>query len=72
MNLCLCYLDVVADHDSKLLKDYMDRIAARISEHGTFLELYCPDASVYRRAFYTADEGMLWAAKFVALREKIR
>jgi hypothetical protein len=66
-HLGLCYIDVVAKVDKKLAQHYVEQYRKRIEVHKNFLEIYNPDGTVYKTLFYHSDEGMLWAAKWLAL-----
>ena len=67
MHLGLCYLDVVATVDKKLAKKYVSLYEQNIKEQKNFLELFSSDGSVYKTLLYHADEGMVWAGKWLAL-----
>ncbi len=71
MHLGLCYIDVVASFDKKLAKKYLSLYGQNIEEHKNFLELFSADGSVYKTPFYHSDEGMVWAGKFLALKQTL-
>ena len=66
-HLGLCYLDIVARFRKELLKRYLKQYRHVIEKHGNMLEVFFPDGRPYRKPYYAADEGMIWAAKFLAL-----
>jgi hypothetical protein len=66
-HLGLCYLDIVAKADKKLLKKYLEMYKEQIEKHKTFLEVYKPNGDIYKTPFYISDEGMLWASKYLYL-----
>lgn len=68
MHLGLCYLDVVATVDTKLAKKYLALYKKNMEMHQNFLELFSSDGSVYKTPFYHADEGMVWAGKWLVLK----
>ncbi len=68
MNIGLCYLDVLKKFNRKdLLHNYLAVYKKQIEENKTFLELFNSDGSLYKKFHYVADEGMLWAAKYLFL-----
>ena len=72
MHLGLCYLDVIAEYDKddkKLLERYLELYKEKIAEDQNFLEVYNVDGKVYKTFLYHADEGMLWAGKYLKLVE---
>lgn len=71
MHLGLCYLDVIARADKALLQKYLEEYKKRIEKHKTFVEVYTSEGSIYKTRFYVADEGMLWAAKYVQLKKRV-
>ncbi len=66
-HLGLAYLDVVARFEPERLAGYLAQYGRLIARHKNFLEVYHPDGTPYQSWAYRADEGMLWAAKWVAL-----
>lgn len=70
MNIGLCYLDVVASYDKKLLKKYLSKYSEIIENNKNFLELFTPEGLPYKTLFYKADEGMLWSCKYLDLLKK--
>lgn len=67
MHLGLCYLDVVEKVDKQFQKQYLQTYKKQIEKHKTFLEVFDTEGKAYNTLFYIADEGMLWAAKYLAL-----
>ena len=69
IHLGLCFLDVVAKFDKKLMKEYLRKYTEVIEENRNFLELFKTNGQPYKTFFYRADEGMLWAAKYLELKK---
>jgi len=67
IHLGLFFLEVVKKYDQKLFEKYIAMYTKNIEKHGTFLELYNPNGSVYKHWHYVSDEGMIWAAKYLEL-----
>lgn len=65
MHLGLCYVDVVEKVDKKLAEKYRQKYKRIIETHKNFLELFNADGTLYKTLLYHADEGMLWACKFI-------
>jgi hypothetical protein len=65
MNLGLCWMDVIRKYDGARYRQYRDSLLGLVQKHGTFIELYDPDGKPFVRSIYSADEGMLWAAKLI-------
>lgn len=61
-----CFIDIVMLVDRKLAEGYVKEYAKIIEKHANVLEVFNPDGTPYNRLFYVRDEGMLWAAKFLA------
>jgi len=57
------------DHVSreKIPKEYIEKYSELIEKNGNYLEVFDPDGTPFKSAFYYADEGMLWAANYLAL-----
>lgn len=69
MHLGLCFLDVVKQFDRKRFNRYMEQYEKLIMRHMTFLEVYNSKGRPFKSRFYTTDESMLWAAKYLALKK---
>ncbi len=67
MHLGLCYLDVVRKYDKKLLELYLNKYTHIINQYHNFLELFNQDGTPYHTWCYYADDGMLWASKYLYL-----
>ncbi len=67
MHLALCFVKTVNMFEKKQSKIYLEKIKKIIEKHKNFLEVYNPNGSVYKKMFYTADEGMLWASIYLEL-----
>ena len=65
VHLGLCYMDVIAKYDKRLLKRYIDAFSAKINEHKNFLEIYNADGSLYKTFFYHTDDSMVWCSKYL-------
>src|SRR3989344_1864209 len=72
MHLGLCFLDVMRQQDPKQFAHYYGQYTRLIEKHRTFLEVFDSDGSPFKRTLYICDEGMLWAAKYLALNKKDR
>ena len=68
MHLGLCFLDIMKQYDKESFKRYLHQYTAIIEKHHTVLEVFTPEGKPFRLAFYLCDEGMLWAAKYVHLK----
>lgn len=67
VHLGLCYLDVVARFDRRLLKMYMDQYRGLIERYNNFLEVYDAKGRPFHNRFYYSDESMLWVSKWLYL-----
>lgn len=67
MHLGLCFIKTVNKFDRNKAKKYINSYKKLIEKNKNFLELYNPDGTVYKKLFYTADEGMLWASIYLDL-----
>ncbi len=65
MHLGLCYMDVVRKHDKPLFLDYVTALTNVIEREKNFLELFDKNGHPFHTSYYWADEGMLWAAKYL-------
>ncbi len=73
-HLGMCYLDVLyrnRKHYRKELKEAVSSYKKLIEQHKTFLELYEPDGSVYKKPHYAADEGMIWCSVFLSISKRV-
>ncbi|MEM4267457.1 MAG: hypothetical protein QXK37_01355 [Candidatus Woesearchaeota archaeon] len=71
LNIGLCYLDLLLLYDKAKLKIHLESIARIIEKNHNFLEVLNQDCTPYKSLFYHADEGMIWAAKFLYLNDKL-
>ncbi len=71
IHLGLCYLDLIAKYDQKLLEIYLEQYKEMIVKHKNFLEIYNKNKTIFKTFFYHCDEGMLWASKYLQLRRKL-
>ena len=69
MHLGMCYLDCIAKYHPSHLKRYMDAISKQIEENHNFLEVFMPDGTPFESRFHKCEEGMLWAAKYIELKQ---
>jgi hypothetical protein len=67
IHLGLCYMKAINPVDKKLLRQYLNEYESLIQKHNTFYEVYDTDGKVYSRAFYRADETMIWCSIFLDL-----
>ncbi|MBT4824554.1 hypothetical protein HN695_07555 [Candidatus Woesearchaeota archaeon] len=70
MHLGLCYLDIIAKIDKKLLKKYLKSYTKLIKDYKNFLEVYDCDGKPYKSLFYLSDESMIWCCKYLELNER--
>lgn len=61
------FIQLVKSIDRKKAEHYINQYKELIERHKNFLELYNPDGTPFKSLFYYADEGMLWAANYLAL-----
>ncbi len=71
IHLGLCYLDVIARYDRKLLKTYLSEYTKLIKEYNNFMEVYTEDGKPYNSLFYLSDESMIWCAKYLYLLQMV-
>jgi hypothetical protein len=69
MQMGPAFLHVLAAEDRPRMLEHRARVAAFIERDGNFLEVYQKDGRPYRgrAGLYQTDEGMIWAAMFLAL-----
>ena len=70
-HLGLAYIQVVEPLDKRLARGYAELYEQKIALHKNFLEVYNPDGSPFKTAFYYADDSMVWCANFLGLKKKI-
>jgi hypothetical protein len=68
-HLGLCYLDVLAKIDKKLLSKHIQMYTKLIETNKNFIELYDEKGSLYSSLFYLSDESMIWCCKYLMLRK---
>ena len=66
-HLGMMYLHVAKKYDRTAFRSARAAYARTIEQHGTFLEVYNPDGTLFSKPTYIADEGMLWASIFATL-----
>ena len=65
--MAMPYIEVVSKIDRNKAKEYIEKYSELIEKNGNYLEVFDPDGTPFKSAFYYADEGMLWAANYLAL-----
>lgn len=63
----LYYMELLGRVDKKGQKEALTKFEDRIERHGTLFECYNSDGTPYRSLAYHADEGMLWAVRFLKI-----
>ncbi|MBI4016315.1 MAG: hypothetical protein HY363_01325 [Candidatus Aenigmarchaeota archaeon] len=71
-HLGMLYVEILSTVDKKKAREHIRKYAKLIEQHKTFLELYNPNGTIYKTLFYTADEGMLWAANYLHLHKHFK
>ena len=66
-HMAMPYIEVVSKIDRNKAKEYIEKYSELIEKNGNYLEVFDPDGTPFKSAFYYADEGMLWAANYLAL-----
>ncbi len=66
-HLGLCFMELAKKYRPVLFRKYMAQYAEHIGRHKNFLELFDKNKKPYIRMLYAADEGMIWAAKYLEL-----
>lgn len=66
LHLGLCYLDILGS--KKELEKHLKSFEKLIEKTKTFPEVLEPNGEIFKRFHYVSDEGMLWAAKYLALK----
>ncbi len=72
IHMGLCLMDVAARFDTALARKYLDIHTGLINKYRNFLECYDPDGRPYRRWNYVCDDSMIWASKYLALRNDLK
>ncbi len=65
MHLAMCFLDVLRQYDKASFSRYKNQLKKVIEKHKNFLEVFDKNGKPFSSLFYLADEGMLWASKFL-------
>jgi hypothetical protein len=65
------YLHLLKRYDRSEYVAQYNRFSELIERHGSYPELLAPDGSWYYAPFYRSDPGMVWAALFLELPEKL-
>lgn len=63
IHLGICYMEICEKSD---LKKYVNSYKKLIEENKNFLEVLTPEGKPLKTRFYCTDEGMLWAAGWLA------
>lgn len=63
----LCYMEVIAEFDTSLLKVYLDSYTQNLKTYQNFLEVYDKRGKPYRSLLYKCDESMLWISMYYQL-----
>jgi hypothetical protein len=67
MHMGPMFVQLVKQVDGKKAKKYIDSYTKIIEKYKNFLEVFNPDGTPFKSPFYYADEGMLWAANYLAI-----
>ena len=62
------YIQLIKKVDKQKAGEYMIKYKEIIERYRNYLEIYTVNSKPYKSLFYFADEGMLWAANYLALR----
>lgn len=66
----LPYIDILGDVDPKMAKMHMNQYKRLIETYGTFIEVYDSRGKPYVSSVFSADEGMIWVALYLALKKR--
>jgi hypothetical protein len=69
--LGMAYIDVLSRIDQDKAKYYLKTYKALIERNKAFIEVYEKNGKPYSSVFYSAETGMLWAAMYLDLKEKL-
>ena len=61
------FIDIVGKASKQIQKQYLIEYRDMILKYKNFLEVFFPDGSPYRTAFYYSDESMSWCANYLML-----
>ncbi|MFO8016747.1 MAG: hypothetical protein R6U32_06595 [Candidatus Woesearchaeota archaeon] len=64
-HLGLCFIDVLMKYSKKEARRCVEQYTQLIEKNSNFLEVFDEDGRPFSRRFYHADEGMLWACKYL-------
>jgi len=69
----MVYIELMAKVDRARAIGYLQAYGGLIEREGNFLEIHRPDGRPYRGRFgiYRADEGIIWAAMYLDLAERL-
>ncbi|MBD3209698.1 hypothetical protein GF367_04780 [Candidatus Woesearchaeota archaeon] len=68
----LPYIDIVAQVDKKKARFHHQQHERLIEQHHTFIEVFDRNGKPYSSKFFTAGEGMIWCAQWLAQKEKLK
>jgi len=72
IHMGLCYMQLLTQINPALAKQHLAAYTRNIEKHKNFLEVYSNSAEPFRTAFYTCDEGMLWCANYLVLKNNMK
>jgi hypothetical protein len=67
----LLYIQVAAQVNMSLARKLLKKYEDNILLHKNFLEVYDRDGKPFKTLLYYSDEGMIWAANFLALKKML-
>lgn len=66
------WTQVALRHDKRLARRYVDTFTRLIENERNYPEVIAPDGTPHASFFFHADDSMLWAANFIALRRSLK
>ncbi len=70
MHMGPLFVELVQKVDPTQAKKYREAYTKLIEKNKNFLEVFHPDGTPFTSPFYYADEGMVWAANYLTLKQK--
>ncbi|MFP4523287.1 MAG: hypothetical protein ACOCQQ_02750 [Candidatus Nanoarchaeia archaeon] len=67
----LPFIDIVSRVDKTRAKEYLLQYKKIIEQYGTLVEVFTQNAKPYKSWWYSADEGMIWAANYLVLAKRL-